>query len=143
LLKMPQILCYFVHKAVDLDLIGRHLDALGIGRLAEWDVLAFIYLHGTSLASAEQISGLLGYNKAIVGAALESLTSTGLIQRSRNYHGVRFYRFTAAGPEDSQQRALEELMKVAKERPERLLLIRHLRKGAEEERRGRGGLHLA
>ena len=130
-------------KAVDLDLIGRHLDALGIGRLAEWDVLAFIYLHGTSLASAEQISRLLGYNKAVVGAALESLTSTGLVQRSRNSHGIRLYRFTAAGPEDSRQRALEELIKVAKERRERLLLIRHLRQAAGKEQRGRGGLHLA
>jgi DNA-binding MarR family transcriptional regulator len=63
-----------IQKAVDLDLVARHLDTLRIGRPAEWDVLVFIYGHGTSLASAGQISRLLGYNKAIVGAALETLT---------------------------------------------------------------------
>jgi len=34
-------------------------------------------------------------------------------------------------------------MKVAKERQERLLLIRHLRQAAGKEQRWRGALHLA
>jgi DNA-binding MarR family transcriptional regulator len=127
-----------------MDPFRAHLETLGISQIAEWDVLAFIYRHGTSLASAEQIARLFGYGKAAVGAALESLTSTGLVQRSRNSRGVRLYRFTAAGPEDSRQRALEELMKAAEERQGRLLLIGHLRQAvAGKQQRGRGGLHLA
>jgi DNA-binding MarR family transcriptional regulator len=126
---------------VDLDLVRGHLETLGINHLAEWDVLAFIYRHGTNLASAEQIARLLGYGKAAVGAALESLTSKGLVQRSRSSRGARLYQFAAAVSGDSRRAALEELMKVAEERQGRLLLIRHLRTG--KERHGRGGLHLA
>ena len=125
-----------------MDRFREHLDTLGIGQVAEWDVLVFIYRYGTSLASADQISRLLGYNRAIVGAALETLSLTGLVQRSRNSHGVRLYQFAAAGPEDSRQRALEELM--AEERQGRLLLIRHLQQpAAGKEKRECGGLHLA
>jgi DNA-binding MarR family transcriptional regulator len=76
-----------------VDLVGRHLETLRIYNLADWDVLVFVYRHGTSLVSAEQIARLLGYGKTAVGAALESLTSTGLVQRSRNSHGVRLYQF--------------------------------------------------
>ena len=106
--------------------------------------MAFIYRHGTSLASAEQIARLLGYDRAAVGAALDSLTTTGLLQRSRNSRGVRLYRFAAAAPDDIRRRSLEELMKMAEEREGRLLLIGHLRQAAAgKELRGRAGLHLA
>jgi hypothetical protein len=125
-----------------MDRFREHLDTLGIGQVAEWDVLVFIYRYGTSLASADQISRLLGYNRAIVGAALETLSLTGLVQRSRNSHGVRLYQSAPAVPNDPRQRALEELM--AEERQGRLLLIRHLQQAAAgKEKRERGGLHLA
>jgi DNA-binding IclR family transcriptional regulator len=127
---------------VDLDLVRGHLDALRICRLDEWDVLVFIYHHGTSLASAEKISLLLGYTEATVGAALESLTSSGLVQRSRNSQGVRLYQFGAAVPGDSRRRSLEELMKLAEQRQGRLLLIGHLRQAAGKEGRRGGGLRL-
>jgi hypothetical protein len=127
-----------------VDLVRSHLDALHISRLAEWDVLAFIYRNGTSLASAEKIARLVGYSGAEVFAALDSLTSAGLIQRSRNSHGVRLFQFAAAGLGESWQRPLEELMKVAEDRQGRLLLIRNLRQAsAGKEMRKRGALHLA
>ena len=122
----------------------KHLNTLGIAHLAEWDVLAFIYRHGTSLASAEKISSLVGYCKAEVGSAIDSLTAKGLVQRSRNSRGVRFYQFIGAAPDGSRRKSLDELMEVAEEREGRLLLIRHLRQDADaKDLRKRGGLHLA
>jgi DNA-binding transcriptional ArsR family regulator len=122
----------------------KHLVTLGIEHLAEWDVLSFIYSHGASLASAEKIAALLGYSKPEVGSALDSLTAKGLVERSRNSRGVRLYRFIGAGPNDSLQLALEELMRIAEDRQGRLLLSKHLRKnGRGENLRERGGLHLA
>jgi DNA-binding IclR family transcriptional regulator len=121
-----------------------HLKTLGIARLAEWDVLMFIYRHGTSLADAERLARLLGYNRAAVGAALDTLTSSGLVQRSRNSNGIRLYRFADGIPDESRRRALEELTKLADERRGRLLLVRSLPETArDKELRARGGLHLA
>jgi DNA-binding transcriptional ArsR family regulator len=126
------------------EAVVKHLITLGIEHLAEWDVLAFIHSHGASLCSAEKISSLLGYSKPEVGSALESLTAKGLVERSRNSRGVRLYRFVGAGPNDSLQLALEELMKIADDRQGRLLLAKHLRRNARGENlRDRGGLHLA
>jgi predicted transcriptional regulator len=125
------------------DAVVKHLTTLGIAHLAEWDVLAFVYHHGTSLASAEKIASLLGYNKDIVGSSFESLTAKGLVQRSRNSHGVRLYQFVGAGPNDPLQLALEELMEIAEERQGRLMLIRHLRQAVTKGPRERRGLHLA
>jgi len=126
------------------DAVVNNLRTLGITRLAEWDVLAFVHRHGTSLGSPERIASLLGYNKAAVASALDSLTSMGLVQRSRNSHGVRLYQFVGSGPDDPLQRALEDLIEVGDKRQGRLLLIKHLRKAADDnESRGRGGLHLA
>jgi hypothetical protein len=36
------------------------LKTLGIHSLLQWDVLAFVYRHRTSLVGAEAIAGLLG-----------------------------------------------------------------------------------
>lgn len=121
-----------------------YLNTLGIAHLAEWDVLAFIHNHGTSLASAERISTLLGYSKATVGSALESLTAKGLVQRSRNANGVRLYQTAVAGPNDPLRLAVEELIKVAEDRQGRLLLAKHLNHATGGKAvRERGGLHLA
>jgi len=133
-----------IRNVVPVDQVGRYLEILRIVSLAEWDVLAFIYHHSTSLASAEQIGRLLGYTRVAAGVALDSLTSTGLVQRSRASHGARLYRFAPPVAGDPRRTALEELKKVAEERQGRLLLIRHLRRAAAgTEVRERGGLHLA
>ena len=128
---------------MDPDLFRKNLEALHIRHLAEWDVLAFIYRHGTNLSSADHIARLLGYGKAAVAAALDSLTSTGLVKRSRNSRGVRLYQIADAIPEDPRGPYLEELMNLAEERRGRLLLIAHLRQVPGGELRGRSGLHLA
>jgi DNA-binding FadR family transcriptional regulator len=126
------------------EAVVKHLGTLRIEHLAEWDVLAFVYRHGTSLAAAEKISSLVGYTRAIVGSALESLTARGLVQRSRNAHGARLYQAARAVPNDPLQLALEELLKIAEDRQGRLLLSRHLRHGTPgRDLRARGGLHLA
>jgi hypothetical protein len=126
------------------DAVVKYLGTLGIVDLAEWDVLAFVHNHGTSLSSAEKISTLVGSTKAVVGAALESLTAKGLVKRSRNSRGVRIYQSVVGFPGDPAQLALQEMLKVAEDRHGRLLLISHLRQGAcGKDLRGRGGLHLA
>jgi DNA-binding MarR family transcriptional regulator len=126
------------------EAVVKYLSTLGIAHLAEWDVLAFIHSHGPSLASAEKIAALLGYSKPDVGSALDSLTAHGLVQRSRNSHGVRLYQFTDAGSNDGLRIALEELMKIAENRQGRLLLAGQLRQnGRSADLRGRKGLHLA
>jgi DNA-binding MarR family transcriptional regulator len=130
--------------AADSDPLRRHLEILRISHLAEWDVLTFLYRHGTILASAKQIARLVGYTGAEVGAALDSLTSTGLLLRSRNSHGVRMYQLAAIFP-DERRCSLEELMRVAEKRHGRSLLIGQVQHAAEgKELRGRrSGLHLA
>ena len=119
------------------EAVVKHLSTLGITHLAEWDVLAFIQNHGTSLVTAARMTALLGYDKAAVASALESVTALGLVQRSRNSHGVRVYRLV-------RSRDVEELLQVAQERQGRLLLIGELQKTAiPKDLPGRGGLHLA
>jgi DNA-binding MarR family transcriptional regulator len=121
------------------DAVVKHLNILRIARLVEWDVLAFIHRHGTSLASAEKIAALVGCTKVEVGAALESLSANGLLLRSRNSHGVRLYR-----SDPQQQLAIEELMKIAEDRQGRLLLAKQFHRAARGgDMRERGGLHLA
>jgi DNA-binding MarR family transcriptional regulator len=106
--------------------VAQYLATVGITRLAEWDVLQFVYRHGTSLASAERIASQVGYSKAVVGAALEALTSAGFIRRSRNSRGVRLYQLIVGTSGDPQQSSLEELIKLADGREGRLLMIRSL-----------------
>jgi predicted transcriptional regulator len=132
-----------MRMTADPDLFRKYLETLHIRHLAEWDVLAFVYRHGANLSSAEHIARLLGYGKAVVGAALDSLTSAGLVKRSRNSHGARLYQIAAIVPDDPRRRYLEELMKLCEERKGRILLMAHLRKAAGSGLRGRSGLHLA
>jgi DNA-binding MarR family transcriptional regulator len=124
--------------------VVKHLSRLGIAHIAEWDVLAFIYNHGASLASAEKIAALVGYTKLTVGSALESLTAKGLVYRSRSSHGVRLYRSTDCTADDPLQQALRELMTIAADREGRLLIARHLRPAPRgKDAHKHGGLHLA
>src|SRR4029077_12913454 len=83
------------------------LDSMGISLLSEWDVLAFVYRHGASLASGDQIARLIGYESTVVRAALERLESQNLIERSRPSNGVRFYRILAS-TDAGRQRCLQQ-----------------------------------
>ena len=102
------------------------LESVGIGLLCEWDVLAFVYRHGASLASADQIARLIGYENTVVGDALERLEREKLIERSRRSqeaHLCRIPAWTGAEP----WRCLQELLSLSQTRAGRLLLARLLR----------------
>jgi len=99
------------------------LKTLGIESLCQWDVLVFLYRHQSSLVSAEHIARFLGYATAEVVAALDSLESSGLVERSRVSQGVRLYQLAA--PADPTRRdALERLMTLADSHTVRRLLAR-------------------
>lgn len=106
--------------------------------MVQWDALAFLYRHGTSLASADRISRLLGYRSDALSKALDTLTASGLVVRSRNSRGLRLYRLAGSIP------ALDELIGMADDRQGRLVLIEQLcQRALGTERRVQGGLHLA
>jgi hypothetical protein len=109
----------------DLQVEG-WLKTLGIESLCQWDVLVFLDRHPSILASNEHIARFLGYaTTAEVVAALDSLESSGLVERSRFSQGVRLFQLT--GPADPTHRdALERLMTLADSRTVRLLLARRL-----------------
>jgi hypothetical protein len=128
----------------DLDSLRGHLEALRISNAAQWDVLAFVHSHGTNLASAEHLGRLLGYDKATAGAALDSLTSSGLVQRSRHSRGLRLYQVATFPENDPRQFSLHELMKLTNDRKGRLQMTGYFRLTTPcMDRRERRGLHLA
>jgi len=102
------------------------LKTLGIESLCQWDVLVFLDRHQSSLLSADRIALFLSYANAEVVAALDSVESSGLMERSRISQGVRLYQLTA--PADPKRRdALERLMTFVGSHTVRLLLGRRLR----------------
>lgn len=114
------------------------METLGILLLSEWDVLAFLYRRGTSLASAEQMAQLLGYGKGTIGNALEKLEMAGWIQRSRASQGVRLY--AVSFPNQSFQ----QLMRLSDQRALRLLVSQKLKHSPRRKpQHERTGLHLA
>jgi DNA-binding MarR family transcriptional regulator len=108
-------------------LVEGWLKTLGIESLCQWDVLVFLYRHQPTLASTEHIALFVGYATAEVVAALDSVESSGLVERSRvSQEEVRLYQLTA--PADPTRRdALERLMTLADSHTVRLLLGRRLR----------------
>jgi hypothetical protein len=124
-----------------LDLrVNGWLEIVRIAQLGEWDVLVFLYRHGTSLASAEQIALLLGYGKRVVGKALDSLVTLGLVQRSRSSQGVRLYRFSVPVDPTCRQ-SVAQLLKLSEKRSGRLIVARSL--GRRPQSPVRSVLHLA
>jgi DNA-binding MarR family transcriptional regulator len=101
------------------------LEGVGISAISEWDVLAFLHRHRTSLASADQIARLLGYDSAVVGGALDRLERNLLIERSRTSRGVRLYRILALS-EVGLERSLRRLISLSESRSGRLILTRQL-----------------
>ena len=104
------------------------LKTLGIESLCQWDVLVFQYRHQSSLVSAEHIARFLGHATAMVVAALDSLESSGLVERSRVSQGVRLYQVTASA-DPARRDAVERLLTFVDShtgRLVRLLLARRL-----------------
>ena len=73
--------------------VQEHLATLGVSLLCEWDILVFLYRHGTTLASAPQIARLVGHGEAALRTALDRLESLGLVKCSLGVKGLRLYRF--------------------------------------------------
>lgn len=122
-------------NAPDLPVEG-WLKTLGIDSLIQWDVLAFVYRHRTSLLGAEAIARLLGYANDPVVAALDVLESVGFVGRSRATHGVRLYQFTLP-PGSPRRDPFEQLTALAEDRAGRLRLIKALRPPDESAPEGR------
>jgi DNA-binding MarR family transcriptional regulator len=102
------------------------LNTVGIRRLSDWDVLSFIYRHGVTLTSADQIARLMGYENTAIGNALDRLERDKLIQRSRGPRGVRIYRILDPTSAD-RKRCLESLLRLSRSREGRLMMIEQLR----------------
>jgi hypothetical protein len=119
------------------------LDHIPVSLLSEWDVLVFLYRHGTSLASASQIALLVGYGRSQVGKALDGLVAAGFIQRSRSSQGARLYRF-ALPIDPAYRQNMEQLLELSETRGGRLILSGRLRERARHlKNTARTGLHLA
>ena len=123
-------------------LVRERLGTLGVSQLVEWDVLVFLYRHGTSLTSAAQIAHLLGADKMAVSGALDRLESLDLLQRSRGFQGIRLFRFLAPA-DPSRHSSVKELMSLAAKRPGRLQLLKHLDRGGSPPPVHHRGLRLA
>ena len=101
------------------------LEGMGISLLSEWDVLVFVYRHGASLTSVDEIARLIGYESTVVGGALDRLEREKLIERSRLSQEVRFYRILAS-MDAGHRRCLQKLVSLSESRAGRLLLAKRL-----------------
>jgi DNA-binding MarR family transcriptional regulator len=111
-------------EALELS-IQSCLESLSISLLSEWDVLAFVYRHGASLTTADEVAGLIGYEGMVVDDALDRLERERLIDRSRPSQGVRIYRIIT--PTDAgRRRCLQRLVSLSESRAGRLLLAKRL-----------------
>ena len=123
--------------------VPERLQVLGVTLVTEWDTLAFLFQHKTSISTAAQIARLVGYDKAEIGAALQTLDGLRLIRRSRTSQGARIYEFCQP-QEPGRHTCLVELMNLAQHRAGRLLLLKHLQRRRPGVRRGGDrGLRLA
>jgi DNA-binding MarR family transcriptional regulator len=102
------------------------LDGVGISLLCEWDVLLFVYRHGVSLTSANQIAGLIGYESEVVSDVLDRLEREKLIERSRPSQGVCFYR-SLASTDAGHRRCIRHLITLSESRAGRLQLVERLK----------------
>ena len=102
------------------------LGSVGIGLLCEWDVLVFVYRHAASLASADQIARLIGYENTVVADALERLEGEKLIERSRSSQGAYLCRIPAWADAE-RWRCLQQLLSLSETGAGRRLLARLLR----------------
>jgi circadian clock protein KaiC len=115
---------------------------LGIALLSEWDVLVFLFRHGTTLSSALHIARLLGHSETALETVLGRLESLRLIEHSAGTKGLRLYRF--ARPLDPVRLAcFLELMGLAQNRAGRLRLLSHLQRGHSDSPTGTGGSDLS
>jgi DNA-binding MarR family transcriptional regulator len=102
------------------------LESIGISLLCELDLLDFVYRHGASLTSTDQIARLIGYESAVVSGALDRLDREKLIERSPASRGVAFYRILAS-TDAARQGCVQQLVKLSRTRAGRVLLAKQLK----------------
>jgi hypothetical protein len=107
-------------------LFEHHLEILDISAIAEWDVLAFLHRHGTTIAGGVYLVRMIGYNQSMIESALDKLTRSGLIQGSRGSDGIGLYKSIPLDT-PARQNSFEALIKLADQRNGRLHLIRAVR----------------
>jgi DNA-binding MarR family transcriptional regulator len=101
---------------------------MGISLLSEWDILAFVYRHGPSLTTTDQIARLIGYHSTVVSDALDRLERAKLIERSgpSQGEGVCLHRMRASADARHRQ-CLQQFVSVSESRDGRLLLAKLLK----------------
>jgi len=102
------------------------LESIGISLFCDLDVLAFVYRHGASLTSADQIARLIGYESAVVSGALDRLEREKLIERSQPSQGVRFYRILAS-TDAARQGCVQQLVNLSRTRAGRVRLAKQMK----------------
>jgi hypothetical protein len=118
---------FIIESERPLELSAQHcIDRLGFSLLCDWDVFAFVYRHVLSLTSADQIARLVGYERDVVGGALDRLERQKLIGGSRPSRGIRFYRVLAL-KDDDYLSCLRQLVTLSEGRTGRLELARRLK----------------
>src|ERR1019366_10142247 len=113
-------------KSLDFQ-IQECLTHLGIASPVEWDVLAFVYRHQSSLTNADQIARMLGYPSTVVADALDQMETFKLIRRSRASQGVRLYQFVDSEADPQSHSCFQQLITLAENPAGRLVLIKKLR----------------
>ena len=112
---------------VDAD-VRSWLQSIGVESLCQWDVLTFLYRHGTTILPPKGLARLLGYRMEPVVAALGSLAALQLLHWSAQSRGPSSYQLMVP-PAPSQNNALERLLALSDHRSGRLLLDKHLGRG--------------
>jgi DNA-binding MarR family transcriptional regulator len=107
------------------------LDGLCISLLSDWDVLNFMYRHRAALLSTHQIAGIIGYESTVVRSALDRLQDAKLVERSRVFRGVRFYRILVS-KDTERGHCLQQLVRLSEGRSGRLLLMKQLKSAPTE-----------
>jgi hypothetical protein len=117
------------------------LESLGVSLLIDWDVLIFVFHHGVTLSSADQMARCLCWESTRIGNALGRLESLMLIETSRRSRGVRFYRVVVS-PEGSRQSCFQQLLSLTGNRAGRLMLAKILKPDTRETVPEERAVHL-
>jgi len=119
------------------------LESLGVSLLIDWDVLIFVYHHGVTLSSADQMARCLCWESTRIGNALGRLESLMLIESSRRSTGVRFYKVVVSPEGSRQSRCFQQLLSLTGNRAGRLMLAKILKRDTPETVPEERAVHLS
>ena len=107
--------------------VQRWLETIGVESLCQWDVIVFLNRHQTILMSPEQLARRMGYPTATILGTLDSLAAHGFVRLFSGSSDARLYESTTP-TEPSQHEALGQLLVLADDCPDCLLLREYLRR---------------